>query len=444
MSYVDEIYERVVSQNPGEPEFHQAVKEVLDSLRLVIDANEEKYRKAGILERFVEPERIISFRVPWVDDNGKVQVNKGYRVQFNSAIGSYKGGLRFHPSVNQSILKFLGFEQTLKNSLTGLPMGGGKGGSHFDPKGKSDREVIAFCQSFMTELYRHIGKDTDIPAGDIGVGGREVGYLFGQYKRITGLYEGVLTGKGLTFGGSLARTQATGYGLVYILDEMLKHNGKELAGRTVLVSGSGNVAIYATEKAQQLGAKVVALSDSNGYIYDKDGIQLDVVKEIKEVRRGRIKDYVDAVPTAVYTEGKGIWTIPCDIALPCATQNELNLEDARTLLANGCFAVAEGANMPSTLEATELFVEKKILFMPGKAANAGGVATSGLEQSQNALRMSWSFEEVDEKLHTIMVNIFAKAADAAERYGVAGNYVAGANIAGFEKVVEAMLGQGIV
>ena len=444
MSYVDEIYERVVSQNPGEPEFHQAVKEVLDSLRLVIDANEEKYRKAGILERLVEPERIISFRVPWVDDNGKVQVNKGYRVQFNSAIGSYKGGLRFHPSVNQSILKFLGFEQTLKNSLTGLPMGGGKGGSNFDPKGKSDREVMAFCQSFMTELYRHIGKDTDIPAGDIGVGGREVGYLFGQYKRITGLYEGVLTGKGLTFGGSLARTQATGYGLVYILDEMLKHNGKELAGRTVLVSGSGNVAIYATEKAQQLGAKVVALSDSNGYIYDKDGIQLDVVKEIKEVRRGRIKDYVDAVPTAVYTEGKGIWTIPCDIALPCATQNELNLEDARTLLANGCFAVAEGANMPSTLEATELFVEKKILFMPGKAANAGGVATSGLEQSQNALRMSWSFEEVDEKLHTIMVNIFAKAADAAERYGVAGNYVAGANIAGFEKVVEAMLGQGIV
>ena len=444
MSYVDEIYERVVSQNPGEPEFHQAVKEVLDSLRLVIDANEEKYRKAGILERFVEPERIISFRVPWVDDNGKVQVNKGYRVQFNSAIGSYKGGLRFHPSVNQSILKFLGFEQTLKNSLTGLPMGGGKGGSNFDPKGKSDREVMAFCQSFMTELYRHIGKDTDIPAGDIGVGGREVGYLFGQYKRITGLYEGVLTGKGLTFGGSLARTQATGYGLVYILDEMLKHNGKELAGRTVLVSGSGNVAIYATEKAQQLGAKVVALSDSNGYIYDKDGIQLDVVKEIKEVRRGRSKDYVDAVPTAVYPEGKGIWTIPCDIALPCATQNELNLEDARTLLANGCFAVAEGANMPSTLEATELFVEKKILFMPGKAANAGGVATSGLEQSQNALRMSWSFEEVDEKLHTIMVNIFAKAADAAERYGVAGNYVAGANIAGFEKVVEAMLGQGIV
>ena len=444
MSYVDEIYDRVVKQNPGEPEFHQAVKEVLDSLRLVIDANEEKYRAAGILERFVEPERIISFRVPWVDDNGKVQVNKGYRVQFNSAIGPYKGGLRFHPSVNQSILKFLGFEQTLKNSLTGLPMGGGKGGSDFDPKGKSDREVMAFCQSFMTELYRHIGKDTDVPAGDIGVGGREVGFLFGQYKRITGLYEGVLTGKGLTFGGSLVRTEATGYGLIYILDEMLKKNGKELAGKTVIVSGSGNVAIYATQKAQQLGAKVVALSDSNGYVYDKDGIKLDVVKEIKEVRRGRIKEYVDAVPTAVYTEGKGIWTIPCDIALPCATQNELDLEDAKTLIANGCFAVAEGANMPSTREATDLFVEKKILFMPGKAANAGGVATSGLEQSQNSLRLSWTFEEVDERLQNIMVNIFAKAADAAERYGVPGNYVAGANIAGFEKVVEAVLGQGIV
>ena len=443
MSYVDEIYERVVTQNPGEPEFHQAVKEVLDPLRLVIDANEEKYRKAGILERFTEPERVISFRVPWVDDNGRVQVNKGYRVQFNSAIGAYKGGLRFHPSVNVSILKFLGFEQTLKNSLTGLPMGGGKGGSNFDPKGKSDREVMAFCQSFMTELYRHIGKDTDVPAGDIGVGGREIGFLFGQYKRMTGLYEGVLTGKGLNFGGSLVRTQATGYGLIYILDEMLKNNGKELTGKTVLVSGSGNVAIYAAEKAIELGGKVVAFSDSNGYIYDKDGIKLDVVKEIKEVRRGRIKEYVDAVPTAVYTEGKGIWTIPCDIALPCATQNELDLEDAKTLLANGCFAVAEGANMPSTREATDLFVEKKILFMPGKAANAGGVATSGLEQSQNALRMSWTFEEVDEKLHKIMVDIFAKAADAAERYGVPGNYVTGANIAGFEKVVDAMLAQGV-
>ncbi|MCC8059984.1 MAG: NADP-specific glutamate dehydrogenase [Clostridiales bacterium] len=444
MSYVDEIYVKVVEQNPGEPEFHQAVKEVLDSLRLVIDANEDKYRKAGILERFTEPERIISFRVPWVDDKGNVQVNKGYRVQFNSAIGPYKGGLRFHPSVNQSILKFLGFEQVLKNSLTGLPMGGGKGGSNFDPKGKSDREVMAFCQSFMTELYRHIGKDADVPAGDIGVGGREIGYLFGQYKRITKLYEGVLTGKGLTFGGSLVRTQATGYGLVYILDEMLKKNGKELAGKTVVVSGSGNVAIYAVEKAQQLGAKVVALSDSNGYVYDKDGIKVDIVKDIKEVRRGRIKEYVDAVPTAVYTEGKGIWSIPCDIALPCATQNELNLEDAKTLLANGCFAVAEGANMPSTREATDLFVEKKILFMPGKAANAGGVATSGLEQSQNSLRLSWSFEEVDERLKQIMTDIFAKADDAAKRYGVPGNYVAGANIAGFEKVVDAMLAQGIV
>ena len=444
MSYVDEIYAKVVEQNPGEAEFHQAVKEVLDSLRLVIDANEEKYRSVSLLERLVEPERIISFRVPWVDDKGVVQVNKGYRVQFNSAIGPYKGGLRFHPSVNQGILKFLGFEQTLKNSLTGLPMGGGKGGSNFDPKGKSDREVMAFCQSFMTELYRHIGKDTDVPAGDIGVGGREIGYLFGQYKRMTGLYEGVLTGKGLTFGGSLARTQATGYGLVYMLDEMLKHNGKEIAGKTVLVSGSGNVAIYAVEKAQQYGAKVVAMSDSNGYIYDADGIKLDVVKEIKEVRRGRIKEYADAVPTAVYTEGKGIWTIPCDIALPCATQNELNLDDAKALLANGCFAVAEGANMPSTREATDLFVEKKILFMPGKAANAGGVATSGLEQSQNSLRLSWTFEEVDERLHKIMIDIFAKAADAAERYGVPGNYVAGANIAGFEKVVEAMIAQGIV
>lgn len=444
MSYVDEIYARVVEQNPGESEYHQAVKEVLDSLRLVIDANEEKYRKAGVLERFVEPERIVSFRVPWVDDNGKVQVNKGYRVQFNSAIGPYKGGLRFHPSVNQSILKFLGFEQTLKNSLTGLPIGGGKGGSNFDPKGKSDREVMAFCQSFMTELYRHIGADVDCPAGDIGVGGREVGYLYGQYKRITAHYEGVLTGKGLTFGGSLVRTQATGYGLIYILNEMLKHNGKELAGKTVLVSGSGNVAIYAVEKAQELGAKVVAMSDSNGYIYDKDGINLDIVKEIKEVRRGRIKEYADAVPSAVYTEGRGIWTIPCDIALPCATQNELNLEDAKTLKANGCFAVAEGANMPSTIEATDFFVNNSILFMPGKAANAGGVATSALEQSQNSQRLSWSFEEVDAKLKDIMVNIFAKSADAAKRYGVDGNYVAGANIAGFEKVVEAMIAQGIV
>ena len=444
MSYVDEIYAKVVEQNPGEAEFHQAVKEVLDSLRLVIDANEEKYRIVSLLERLVEPERIISFRVPWVDDKGNVQVNKGYRVQFNSAIGPYKGGLRLHPSVNQGILKFLGFEQVFKNSLTGLPIGGGKGGSNFDPKGKSDREVMAFCQSFMTELHKYIGADQDVPAGDIGVGGREIGFLYGQYKRLTGLYEGVLTGKGLTYGGSLARTQATGYGLIYILDEMLKHNNKELAGKTVLISGSGNVAIYATEKAQQLGAKVVAMSDSNGYVYDKDGIKLDVVKQIKEVRRGRIKEYVAEVPTAVYTEGKGIWTVPCDIALPCATQNELNLEDAKALKANGCFCVAEGANMPSTREATDFFLENGMLFMPGKAANAGGVATSALEMSQNSQRLSWTFEEVDAKLKDIMVNIYAKVSDAAERYGVAGNYVAGANIAGFEKVAEAMIAQGIV
>ena len=444
MSYVDEIYAKVVEQNPGEAEFHQAVKEVLDSLKLVIDANEEKYRKMALLERMVEPERIISFRVPWVDDKGQVQVNKGYRVQFNSAIGPYKGGLRLHPSVNQGILKFLGFEQVFKNSLTGLPIGGGKGGSNFDPKGKSDREVMAFCQSFMTELSKYIGADQDVPAGDIGVGAREIGFLYGQYKRLTGLYEGVLTGKGLNYGGSLVRTQATGYGLVYILDEMLKKNGKELAGKTVVISGSGNVAIYATEKAQQLGAKVVALSDSNGYIYDANGIQLDVVKEIKEVRRGRIKEYVDAVPSAVYTEGKGIWTVACDIALPCATQNELNLEDAKALKENGCFAVAEGANMPSTREATDFFLENGMLFMPGKAANAGGVATSALEMSQNSQRLAWTFEEVDAKLKDIMVNIFAKADDAAKRYGVAGNYVAGANIAGFEKVVDAMTAQGVV
>lgn len=444
MSYVDEVYARVVEQNPAEPEFHQAVKEVLDSLKLVIEANEDKYRKMALLERLTEPERVISFRVPWVDDNGQVQINKGFRIQFNSAIGPYKGGLRLHPSVNQGILKFLGFEQTFKNSLTGLPIGGGKGGSNFDPKGKSDREVMAFCQSFMTELSKYIGADQDVPAGDIGVGGREIGFLYGQYKRITGLYEGVLTGKGLNYGGSLVRTQATGYGLVYIVDEMLKNNGKELAGKTVTISGSGNVAIYATEKAQQLGAKVVALNDSNGYIYDKDGIKLDIVKEIKEIRRGRIKEYVDAVPTAVYTEGKGIWSIPCDIALPCATQNELNLEDAKTLKANGCFAVAEGANMPSTREATDFFGENDMLFMPGKAANAGGVATSALEMSQNSQRLSWTAEEVDAKLKDIMVNIFAKADDAAKRYGVAGNYVAGANIAGFEKVVDAMMAQGVV
>ena len=443
MSYTDEIYNRVVEQNPSEPEFHQAVKEVLDSLKVAIDANEEKYRKLGVLERLVEPERIISFRVPWVDDKGQVQVNKGYRVQFNSAIGPYKGGLRFHPSVNQGILKFLGFEQIFKNSLTGLPIGGGKGGSNFDPKGKSDREVMAFCQSFMTELSKYIGADQDVPAGDIGVGAREIGYLYGQYKRNTGLYEGVLTGKGLTYGGSLVRTQATGYGLVYILNEMLTANNQTLAGKTVVVSGSGNVAIYATEKAQQLGAKVVALSDSNGFIYDENGINLDVVKEIKEVRRGRIKEYVEQVPTAKYTEGKGIFKIKCDIALPCATQNELDLDDAKALAANGCIAVAEGANMPSTREATDFILESDMLFMPGKAANAGGVATSALEMSQNSMRLSWSSEEVDEKLKGIMKGIFEKVDSASKKYNLEGNYVAGANIAGFEKVVEAMLAQGI-
>ena len=444
MSYTEEIYERVVAQNPGEPEFHQAVKEVLDSLKLVIDANEEKYRAAGLLERMVEPERIISFKVPWVDDNGKVQVNKGYRVQFNSAIGPYKGGLRFHPTVNQGILKFLGFEQIFKNALTGLPIGGGKGGSNFDPKGKSDREVMAFCQSFMTELSKYIGADQDVPAGDIGVGGREIGYLYGQYKRLTGQYEGVLTGKGLTWGGSLVRTQATGYGLIYILDAMLKDHNMELAGKTVVVSGSGNVAIYAAEKAQQLGAKVVALSDSNGFVYDPEGIKLDVVKEIKEVRRGRIKEYADQVAGAVYTEGKGIWGVKCDIALPCATQNELNLDDAKALYANGCKVIAEGANMPTTREATDFILESDMLFLPGKASNAGGVGTSALEMCQNSMRMSWTFEEVDAKLKDMMNDIYAKISDAAKRYGVEGNYVTGANIAGFEKVAEAMIAQGIV
>ena len=444
MSYASEIYDRVVAQNPGEPEFHQAVKEVLDSLSVVIDANEEQYRKMGLLERLTEPERIISFRVPWVDDNGQVQVNKAYRVQFNSAIGPYKGGLRFHPSVNQGILKFLGFEQIFKNSLTGLPIGGGKGGSDFDPKGKSDNEVMRFCQSFMTELCKYIGADQDVPAGDIGVGGREIGFMYGQYKRIKGLYEGVLTGKGLTWGGSLIRTQATGYGLVYILDEMLKANDMTLQGKTVVVSGSGNVAIYATEKCQELGAKVVALSDSNGYVYDPEGIQLDIVKDIKEVRRGRIKEYADQVASAEYTEGKGIWTIPCDIALPCATQNELLLDDAKALVENGCKAVAEGANMPTSIDATEYLQQNGILFMPGKAANAGGVATSALEMTQNSERLSWTAEEVDAKLKQIMVDIFAKADDAAKRYGVPGNYVTGANIAGFEKVVDAMIAQGVV
>ena len=444
MSYTEEVYERVVAQNPGEPEFHQAVKEVLDSLKVVIDRNEEEYRKLSILERMVEPERIISFRVPWVDDNGTVQVNKGYRVQFNSAIGPYKGGLRFHPSVNQSILKFLGFEQVFKNSLTGLPIGGGKGGSNFDPKGKSDREVMAFCQSFMTELSKYIGADTDVPAGDIGVGGREIGYLFGQYKRIRGLYEGVLTGKGLTYGGSLIRTQATGYGVVYMLDEIAKAHNDSISGKTVVVTGSGNVAIYAVEKVQQLGAKVVAMNDSNGFIYDPNGIQLDVVKDIKEVKRGRIKEYAERVEGSTYTEGKGIWNIKCDVYLPCATQNELDLDGAKALVANGCKYVVEGANMPTTLEATNYVMENGVYFMPGKAANAGGVATSALEMSQNSMRLSWTEAEVDEKLHNIMVDIFKKVDDAAKKYNLTDNYVVGANIAGFEKVVDAMKAQGIV
>ena len=443
MSYTEEVYERVVAQNPGEPEFHQAVKEVLDSLKVVIDKNEEKYRSVSLLERLVEPERIISFRVPWVDDNGVVQVNKGYRVQFNSAIGPYKGGLRFHPSVNQGILKFLGFEQTFKNSLTGLPIGGGKGGSNFDPKGKSDREVMAFCQSFMTELSKYIGADTDVPAGDIGVGGREIGYLFGQYKRIRDLYEGVLTGKGLTYGGSLIRTQATGYGVVYMLDEIMKAHKDAIAGKTFVVTGSGNVAIYAVEKAQQLGGKVVAMCDSNGFIHDPEGIKLDIVKDIKEVKRGRIKEYADRVEGATYTEGLGIWNIKCDVYLPCATQNELSLDGAKALVANGCKYVVEGANMPTTLDATSYLMENGVLFMPGKAANAGGVATSALEMSQNSMRLSWTAEEVDEKLHNIMIDIFHKADDAAKRYDMEDNYVAGANIAGFEKVVDAMMAQGI-
>ena len=444
MSYVDEVIEQVIAQNPAEPEFHQAVKEVLESLRVVVEANEEAFKRDALLERLVNPERQIKFRVPWVDDNGQVHVNTGYRVQFNSAIGPYKGGLRLHPSVNLGIIKFLGFEQIFKNSLTGLPIGGGKGGSDFDPKGKSDREIMAFCQSFMTELYRHIGADTDVPAGDIGTGAREIGYMFGQYKRIRGLYEGVLTGKGLSYGGSLARTEATGYGLLYFTDEMLKCNGKSIKGATVAVSGSGNVAIYATEKAQQLGAKVVTVSDSTGWIYDKDGIDVALLKEVKEVKRARLTEYAAARPSAEYHEGRGVWSIPVDVALPCATQNELHLEDAKQLVANGCFAVAEGANMPTTLEATEYLQEQNILFAPGKAANAGGVATSALEMSQNSERLSWSFEEVDGKLKNIMINIFHNLDDAAKRYGMEGNYVAGANIAGFEKVVDAMTAQGIV
>ena len=444
MSYVDEILERVAKENPGQPEFLQAVTEVLESLRPVISRNEDLYRRDAILERLTTPERSILFRVPWIDDSGKVHVNNGYRVQFNSAIGPYKGGLRFHPSVNLGVIKFLGFEQVLKNSLTGLPIGGGKGGSDFDPKGKSDREVMAFCQSFMTELYRHIGPDTDVPAGDIGVGGREIGYLYGYYKRICNRYEGVLTGKGLTFGGSKARTEATGYGLLYLTEEMLRCNGHTLSGKTIAVSGAGNVATYAIEKAEQLGAKVVTCSDSTGWIYGPEGIDVALLKDVKEVRRARLTEYAKARPSAVYHEGRGVWTVKCDIALPCATQNELHLEDAQALVANGVIAVAEGANMPTTLDATKYFQDHNVLFCPGKASNAGGVATSALEMSQNSERLSWTFEEVDAKLKGIMVNIFHNLDDAAKEYGMAGNYVAGANIAGFLKVVNAMLAQGIV
>lgn len=443
MSYVDEVLERVIAKNPAEPEFHQAVKEVLNSLRPVIEANEEVYRREALLERLTEPDRQFKFRVPWVDDKGQVQVNTGYRVQFNNSIGPYKGGLRLHPSVNLGIIKFLGFEQIFKNSLTGLPIGGGKGGCDFDPKGKSDREVMAFCQSFMTELSKYIGADTDVPAGDIGTGAREIGYMFGQFKKIRGTYEGVLTGKGLSYGGSLARTEATGYGLLYLTAEMLKCNGIDIKGKTVCVSGSGNVAIYATQKAQQLGAKVVTVSDSTGWVYDSEGIDVALLKEVKEVKRARLTEYAAARPSAEYHEGRGVWTIKCDIALPCATQNELLLDDAKALVANGCIAVAEGANMPTTLEATEYLQENKVLFAPGKAANAGGVATSALEMSQNSERLSWSFEEVDSKLQGIMVNIFHNLDDAAKRYGKEGDYVAGANIAGFEKVANAMIAQGV-
>ena len=441
--YLADLMETVKKRNPGEPEFHQAVTEVLESLEPVIEKHPE-YIKMGVLESIVEPERIIKFRVPWVDDKGNVQVNRGFRIQFNSAIGPYKGGLRFHPSVYEGIIKFLGFEQIFKNSLTGLPIGGGKGGSDFDPKGKSDMEVMRFCQSFMTELAKHIGPDTDVPAGDIGVGGREIGYLFGQYKRLRDEYSGVLTGKGLTYGGSLARTEATGYGLCYYTEEMLNDHDDSFKGKTVVISGSGNVAIFATQKATALGAKVVALSDSNGYIHDPDGIDLDAVKEIKLVKRGRIKEYVENHPNATYTDGcRGIWTIPCDIALPCATQNELDEEGAKALIAHGVKAVCEGANMPSTPEAVHAFQSAGVLFGPAKAANAGGVATSALEMSQNSMRYSWSFEEVDVKLHDIMKNIYHNSAKAAKEYGMEGNLVAGANIAGFLKVANAMLAQGV-
>ena len=444
MSYVDEVIEQVIRQNPAEPEFHQAVKEVLESLRVVVEANEEGFRRDALLERLVNPERQFKFRVPWVDDQGQVQVNTGYRVQFNSAIGPYKGGLRLHPSVNLGVIKFLGFEQIFKNSLTGLPIGGGKGGSDFDPKGKSDREVMAFCQSFMTELCKYIGADTDVPAGDIGTGAREIGYMFGQYKRLRGVFEGVLTGKGLSYGGSLARTEATGYGLLYITEEMLKSKGQEIAGKTIIVSGAGNVATYAIEKAHQLGAKVVTASDSPGWVYDPDGIDVAALKEIKEVKRARLTEYKNYRPNSEYHEGKGVWTVKADIALPCATQNELDLEDAKTLVANGVMAVCEGANMPTTEEATEYLQKNGVYFVPGKAANAGGVATSALEMSQNSERLSWTFEEVDSKLKGIMIRLFHNIDAAAKKYGFEGNYVIGANIAGFEKVVEAMNAQGIV
>ncbi len=444
MTYVQEVLEQAIKRNPGETEFHQALREVLESLQPVLDKRPD-LKEAGILERIVEPERQILFRVPWVDDQGKVQVNRGFRVEYNSAIGPYKGGIRFHPSVYLGIIKFLGFEQIFKNSLTGLPIGGGKGGSDFDPKGKSEGEIMRFCQSFITELYRYLGADTDVPAGDIGVGAREVGYMFGQYKRITNKYESVFTGKGLTYGGSLARTEATGYGLVYFIDEALKAIDKSFAGATVIISGSGNVAIYATQKATQLGAKVVAMSDSSGYIYDKEGIKLDTVRQLKEVERKRLKDYVMTHPTAEYHEGcAGIWTIPCDIALPCATQNELDGEAAKALVQNGCYAVGEGANMPSTPEAVDVFLQNKIIYGPGKAANAGGVAVSALEMSQNSMRYSWTFDEVDAKLKTIMVNIYHNASKAAKEFGFEGNLVAGANIAGFLKVAEAMKAQGTV
>ena len=444
MSYVDEIIDLVIEKNPAQPEFHQAVKEVLESLRVVVEAHEEEYRRDALLERMVNPERQIIFRVPWVDDKGQVQVNTAYRVQFNSAIGPYKGGLRLHPSVNLGIIKFLGFEQIFKNSLTGLPIGGGKGGSDFDPKGKSDREVMAFCQSFMTELTKYVGADTDVPAGDIGTGAREIGYMYGQYKRLTNRYEGVLTGKGLSYGGSLARKEATGYGLLYLTAEMLKTNGSSIEGKTIAVSGAGNVAIYAIQKAQQLGGKPVTCSDSNGWIYDPDGIDVELLKEVKEVKRARLTEYAAARPNAEYHEGKGVWSVKVDIALPCATQNELHLEDAKALVANGCIAVCEGANMPTTLEATEYLQNNGVWFVPGKAANAGGVATSALEMSQNSERLHWTFEEVDGKLQQIMVNIFHNLDKAAKDYGMEGNYVAGANIAGFLKVAEAMTAQGIV